>query len=221
MASVSIDTNLFFSDVIIETSGGADAGDLPRPPQGGRRPDEAADRAVPDRDLPRARHGGRAGRGGRVDDADLCGAPRPRRLAARREPPDLETRFKTLVQSPLRAGILRFLSARPGRSLRQRQPSCRRSAACAWTSTTASTSWSTSASSRRSPGDPPTYGAIEARAGDRRQAARHLPRGPRQPRHRGIVAVGAALPRDDRPRREDARHLRVDSHRRRSPTSRC
>ena len=28
--------------------------------------------------------------------------------------PDLETRFKTLVQSPLRAGIIRFLCARPG-----------------------------------------------------------------------------------------------------------
>lgn len=32
----------------------------------------------------------------------------------RSEPADVETRFKTLVQSPLRAGILRFLSARPG-----------------------------------------------------------------------------------------------------------
>ena len=32
----------------------------------------------------------------------------------RQEPTDLETRFKTLVQSPLRAGILRFLTARPG-----------------------------------------------------------------------------------------------------------
>ncbi len=32
------------------------------------------------------------------------------------EPPDLETRFKTLVQSPLRAGILRLLSARPEES---------------------------------------------------------------------------------------------------------
>ena len=31
-------------------------------------------------------------------------------------PPELETRFRTLVQSPLRAGILRFLSARPGES---------------------------------------------------------------------------------------------------------
>src|SRR5438105_9110551 len=29
---------------------------------------------------------------------------------------DLETRFKTLVQSPLRAGILRYLSARPDES---------------------------------------------------------------------------------------------------------
>ena len=34
----------------------------------------------------------------------------------RGEQPDLDTRFKTLVQSPLRAGILRFLSARPGES---------------------------------------------------------------------------------------------------------
>src|SRR5947209_20114310 len=29
---------------------------------------------------------------------------------------ELETRFKTLVQSPLRAGILRYLSARPDES---------------------------------------------------------------------------------------------------------
>ena len=32
----------------------------------------------------------------------------------RAESTDIEARFKTLVQSPLRAGILRFLSARPG-----------------------------------------------------------------------------------------------------------
>src|SRR2546422_11475321 len=32
------------------------------------------------------------------------------------EPPDLEARFRTLVQSPLRAGILRYLSARPEES---------------------------------------------------------------------------------------------------------
>src|SRR5690606_30845801 len=30
--------------------------------------------------------------------------------------PDVESRFKVLVQSPLRAGILRFLSARPSES---------------------------------------------------------------------------------------------------------
>src|SRR5437764_14175452 len=32
------------------------------------------------------------------------------------EPQDVETRFRTLVQSPLRAGILRYLSARPDES---------------------------------------------------------------------------------------------------------
>src|SRR3954454_11231326 len=32
------------------------------------------------------------------------------------EPADLETRFRTLVQSPLRAGLLRYLSARPEES---------------------------------------------------------------------------------------------------------
>src|SRR5881396_4334551 len=32
------------------------------------------------------------------------------------EPADLETRFRSLVQSPLRAGILRYLSARPEES---------------------------------------------------------------------------------------------------------
>src|SRR5918912_2097997 len=32
------------------------------------------------------------------------------------EPQDVETRFRSLVQSPLRAGILRYLSARPEES---------------------------------------------------------------------------------------------------------
>src|SRR5688500_1625975 len=32
------------------------------------------------------------------------------------EPPDLDTRFRTLVQSPLRAGILRYLNSRPAES---------------------------------------------------------------------------------------------------------
>src|SRR6478736_2916667 len=32
------------------------------------------------------------------------------------EAPDLDTRFRTLVQSPLRAGILRYLNSRPEES---------------------------------------------------------------------------------------------------------
>jgi DNA-binding NtrC family response regulator len=43
---------------------------------------------------------------------DLTFAAR-RATGGGRPEPDLETRFKSLVQSPLRAGILRFLSARP------------------------------------------------------------------------------------------------------------
>jgi transcriptional regulator with GAF, ATPase, and Fis domain len=43
---------------------------------------------------------------------DLTFAAR-RASAAGRGEPDIEARFKSLVQSPLRAGILRFLSARP------------------------------------------------------------------------------------------------------------
>ena len=44
--------------------------------------------------------------------------PRARRADAVRttEPTDLDTRFRTLVQSPLRAGLLRYLSARTGES---------------------------------------------------------------------------------------------------------
>ena len=42
--------------------------------------------------------------------------------------------------------------------------------------------------------------------------ARPLPRAPRRGQHRRSVAVGPALPRDDRPRREDADRLRVDPH---------
>src|SRR5437868_11428784 len=42
--------------------------------------------------------------------ASAAAAPRPA------EPADLETRFRSLVQSPLRAGILRYLSSRPDES---------------------------------------------------------------------------------------------------------
>jgi len=50
-----------------------------------------------------------------VDDVTFA-ARRASAGGQRPEPNDLETRFKTLVQSPLRAGILRFLTARPGES---------------------------------------------------------------------------------------------------------
>src|SRR2546426_4622840 len=45
--------------------------------------------------------------------ARRASAAAPARTA---EPTDLETRFRTLVQSPLRAGLLRYLSARPDES---------------------------------------------------------------------------------------------------------
>ena len=66
---------------------------------------------------------------------------------------------------------------------------------------------------RRQAGDPPKYIAGAARPGSDGAAARQLPRAARHRRHRRDLAIGPALPRDDRPRREDGRHLRVDSHR--------
>ncbi len=48
---------------------------------------------------------------------DLTTAHRPASDVPRPEPPaDVDTRFRTLVQSPLRAGLLRFLYARPQES---------------------------------------------------------------------------------------------------------
>ena len=73
----------------------------------------------------------------------------------------------------------------------------------------------------------PRAGRLRRRpAGRRRRRPATRPRDPRgrsptlldtflerrASRRRGLVAVGAALPRDDRPRREDADHLRVDPH---------
>ena len=43
-------------------------------------------------------------------------ASTPRAAGLRHDAPDVEGRFRTLVQSPLRAGLLRFLSARPEES---------------------------------------------------------------------------------------------------------
>jgi len=54
-----------------------------------------------------------------VDDVTFA-AKRASAGGARQEP-DIETRFKSLVQSPLRAGILRFLSSRPEESFDSEQ----------------------------------------------------------------------------------------------------
>ena len=124
IASVKIDTGLLLSNVLIETSGGTDPIALPRASQGRCGADEGPDRALSDRLLPAAAR------------PALSAGPRPadnlsatmddltfsaRRASAARdretaEPADLDTRFRTLVQSPLRAGILRYLSARPDES---------------------------------------------------------------------------------------------------------
>src|ERR687888_1843994 len=50
-----------------------------------------------------------------MDDLTFS-ARRATAASARSDSADIETRFKTLVQSPLRAGILRYLSARPEES---------------------------------------------------------------------------------------------------------
>ena len=46
-------------------------------------------------------------------DAMTLAATRPATLARADDPADVDARFDTLVQSPLRAGLLRFLNARP------------------------------------------------------------------------------------------------------------
>ena len=66
-----------------------------------------------------------------------------RRVSARSARPadaaDLDVRFRTLVQSPLRGGILRYLSARPDESF-DVESLMQPSAGCGWTSRTACTS---------------------------------------------------------------------------------
>src|SRR3954452_5223959 len=51
-----------------------------------------------------------------MDDLTFSAKRASAGAASRTEPADLETRFRGLVQSPLRAGILRYLSARPEES---------------------------------------------------------------------------------------------------------
>ena len=144
--------------------------------------------------------------------SDLQRPPRQAATSARTaEPADVETRFRALVQSPLRAGILRYLSARPEenfdveslmqtfgrlthgrRKLRPRARGLRRGHAIAGTP---SSTWRRGRSTTRWPSCSTTSS----------NAARPC-------QHRRSVALGAALPRDDRPRRENADRVRMDPH---------
>src|ERR1700675_3956688 len=51
-----------------------------------------------------------------MDDLTFSARRASAAATAKAEPADLETRFRALVQSPLRAGLLRYLSARPEES---------------------------------------------------------------------------------------------------------
>src|SRR3981189_152675 len=51
-----------------------------------------------------------------MDDLTFSARRASAATPARTGPADLETRFRSLVQSPLRAGLLRYLSARPEES---------------------------------------------------------------------------------------------------------
>ena len=128
---------------------------------------------------------------------------------------DVESRFQALVQSPLRAAILRFLCARPDESfdleslmqtfgrMRLDVENCIRELA----------GFGLAQRDRRQPGP----GAVRLRPARERRGprpARPLPRAPGHRQPRGPLARGPALPRNDRPRREDARRVRVDPHRR-------
>src|ERR1700737_2162308 len=48
-----------------------------------------------------------------MDDLTFSARRASAATSVRTETPDLDTRFRTLVQSPLRAGILRYLNSRP------------------------------------------------------------------------------------------------------------
>ena len=66
------------------------------------------------------------------------------------EPADLDTRFRSLVQSPLRAGLLRYISARPDESFDVEQL-MQTFGRCAWTSENCVKEPPTSASRRSCP----------------------------------------------------------------------
>ena len=65
---------------------------------------------------------------------------------------------------------------------------------------------------RAAGGGSPRYAFVQPEKPRAPRSARRVPRAPRHRHPRGPVALRAALPRDDRPRREDARRVRVDPH---------
>ena len=111
IASVLIDRNLMFSDVLIESSGGTS----PVRCHGHRKADAVEMKRLIEQFQSEYYRAGTTSRR----------APPPWSKKARRdvenlsvpgrraEPTDIATRFQALVQSPLRAALLRFLCARP------------------------------------------------------------------------------------------------------------
>ena len=129
IASVKINTGVLLSDVLIETSGGAS----PIRCHGHRKRDAVRMKAlIESHQNDYYRSGGQSAAPGvrrrpcrpasvaadnpnaKMDDL-IFSARRASAAASARtaEPADLDARFRTLVQSPLRAGILRYLNSRP------------------------------------------------------------------------------------------------------------
>ena len=141
---------------------------------------------------------------------DLTFSARRATLARPEAESDLDTRFRNLIQFPLRAGILRYLSARPEESfdadslmqtfgrLRLDVENCIRELVGFGVA--------------RNPGTPCPATPRRGRTTRRSTSCSTNSSKARNDQHGGSVAVGSALPRDDRPRREDADRLRVDSH---------
>ena len=111
-------------------------------------------------------------------------------------------------------GILRYLNSRPGRSVRRRVADADVRPAAARRRELRPRTGRLRRGRGCCPARPPQYLAERPETATADRAARRLPRAPRHGQHRRSVAVGAALPRNDRPRREDADRLRVDPHRR-------
>ena len=131
----------------------------------------------------------------------------------RSESTDIESRFQALVQSPLRAALLRFFCARPEEAfdvealmqtfgrMRLDVENCIRELVAF------------GVAHRIAGGGTPRYAFAQPEQDAVRDLLDQFLERRATVTPRGSLAVGPALPRDDRPRREDARRLRVDPHR--------